>query len=171
MRAIERLPIFNSLRRRLAALGPDTRGATLVEFGLLFPVLALLVMATIDVSRGLGAKFRLEQAAHRTIEMATVGGVNNIDEDVLEAEAALAAGVPVENADVRRWIECDAVRDTTNDDWTDSCESDQQTSRYVEVTIFADYMPSFRSIPLMSGFGNQPDGSVRLWADAGVRVQ
>jgi Flp pilus assembly protein TadG len=67
----------------------------MLEFGLFFPFLALMLLGTIDLARGLAVKFGLDQATQRTIELATLGNRPLADYSFLRAEAATAAGVPV----------------------------------------------------------------------------
>ena len=169
MRPMYRLPIVAALRGRLAALVADARGATIVEFGLLLPILALMVLGTIDVSRGMATKFALEQAAQRTIEIASLGNRAQADYSFLRAEAAAAAGVPITNVTHNQWLECDGVRAAS---FTGVCPAGQQAARYVEISLYRDFMPNFSYGPFAAGFANaRPDGSLRITADAGVRVQ
>lgn len=97
---------FAGLTRRLAALRCDSRGASLLEFGLFFPILALFLLGTIDLGRGLAAKFHLEQAAQRTIELANLGNRPQADYSFLIAEAAAAAEVPATQVTLEQWLEC-----------------------------------------------------------------
>ncbi|HEX8526185.1 TadE/TadG family type IV pilus assembly protein [Allosphingosinicella sp.] len=169
MPALTRLPIVIAVRGRLAALARDSRGVTLVEFGLLFPILAVMVLGTIDVSRGLSTKFALEQAAQRTIEIASLGDRPQQDYSFLRAHAAAAAEVPIAQVTVSQWLECDNVRQSS---FNGVCQGDEQAARYVEISLYQDYLPSFSYGPFASGFANaRSDGSLRIVADAGVRVQ
>ncbi len=174
MRPLSRLPIMTAFRGRLAAFAPDERGASIVEFGLLFPILAIMVLGTIDVTRGIATRFALEQAAQRTIEIASLGNRTQLDYSFLRAEAAAAAGVPLTNVTLDQWLECRTAAgvSTRQTSFAGNCPADQQSARYVEIRMYRDYMPSFAYGPFASGFaGAQPNGSIRLWADAGVRVQ
>lgn len=165
--------IVSTLRQRIAGLPADAGGATLIEFALVFPILALFVLGTIDVTRGVAAKFALEQAAQRTIEIAALGGRPRADYTFLRSEAATAAGVPVANVTLDQWLECRTTGGTsTRQPFTGSCSADQAQARYVEIEIVRDYMPNFNYSPFGSGLVNvRADGSIRLTADAGVRVQ
>lgn len=171
MRALTRTG--SALRMRAAALRADEGGATLVEFALILPILTLFVLGTIDLTRGIGAKFALEQAAQRTIENAARGGQARADYSFLIEDGAAAAGVPEENVTLTQWLECRAgTAAPTRLAFSGTCPDGQTEARYVSITIVTDYMPSFSYGPLAAGMANvQPDGSVRLSADAGVRVQ
>lgn len=153
-------------RRRGLAL--DERGVSMLEFGLFFPVLALMVLGTIDLGRGLATRFALEQAVQRTIELATLGGRPLADYTFLKTEAAAAAGVPVAQVTLDQWLECNDARQAN---FNGTCPAGQQAARYVTITAFADYSPMFREIPLMGRVATASDGKIRLTADSGVRVQ
>ena len=152
----------------------DARGASLVEFGLLLPILALFVLGTIDVTRGVATKFALEQAAQRTIEIASLGGRPRADYSFLRNESATAAGVPVTNVTLTQWLECrtNGGVSTRQSAFSGTCPTGQQEARYVEIRLFRDFMPNFSYGPFASSVTTvRADGSVRLFADAGVRVQ
>jgi Flp pilus assembly protein TadG len=164
--------------RRSAAPDADIRsnerGVTLVEFGLFLPILALLLLGTIDLGRGLATKFALEQAAQRTIELATLGSTTTrTDYTFLKAEAATSAGVPVAQVTLDQWLECTPAGGTPTRAATfnSTCATGQQSARYVTITIYQDYTPSFASIPYIGRLATSANGTMRLTADAGVRVQ
>ena len=152
-------------RRRLAR---DERGVSVLEFGLFFPILALMVLGTIDLGRGLATRFALEQAVQRTIEVAALGGRPLADYTFLQAEAASAAGVPVANVTLDQWLECNNARQAS---FSGACPTGQQAARYVTITAFTDYTPVFRSIPLVGRVATASNGKIRLTADSGVRIQ
>ena len=161
---------FTKAKRSLAR---DEGGATLVEFGLFFPILALMLLGTIDLGMGLATKFRLEQAAQRTIELATLGSRPRADYTFLVAEAVEAARVPAAQVTLTQWLECRTSTGTTRREtnFNGACQTDEQTARYVTISIWEDYEAMFASIPLLGQIGSGPNGSIRLTADSGVRVQ
>lgn len=156
------------IRGRGRGLARDERGATLIEFGLFFPILALLVLGTIDLGSGLAARFALEQATQRTIELAALGGRVRADYSYLVTEAANAADVPADQVTLDQWLECDNVRQSS---FSGVCPTGQQTARYVSITVYKDYSPNFRWLPIIGSTGTQADGSIRMTADSGLRVQ
>lgn len=139
----------------------------MLEFGLFFPFLALMLLGTIDLARGLATKFGIEQATQRTIELATLGNRPRADYSFLTAEAATAAGVPVGQVTLDQWLECNNTRQTN---FTGNCPSGQQAARYVSITVWKDYTPMFEGIPFVGRIANA-NGKIRLTADSGVRVQ
>jgi Flp pilus assembly protein TadG len=162
-----RLSLAGALRRRGRTLRRDESGVSMLEFGLFFPILALLVLGTIDMAKGLSVKFALEQATQRTAEMAAMAGRARADYTYLATEAMAAAGVPLANVNVDQWLECNNARQPL---FTGFCPAGQQAARYVNVTIFKDYTPMFRSIPFMRRVADA-NGKIRITADSGVRVQ
>lgn len=157
--AIHSQPLPASLRR-------DERGASVIEFGLLAPVLALLVVGISDISMGYSAKLTLEQAAYRALEKVAVGTVQP-DYNYLKAEAASAAGVPVSAVTVDNWLECNRVRQAS---FTGVCPNGQMISRYVSIEINWTYDPSFSYGPLARSLGGA-NGMVPIRANAALRIQ
>jgi len=156
------------LKQRVLRIGPDSRGVSMLEFGLFFPFLALMMLGTIDLARGLAAKFGLEQATHRTIELATLGRGTLTDYSFLRTEAAAAAGVPIAQVTLDQWLECNNTRQAS---FTGACTTGQQTARYITITVYKDHRPTFEWIPIMGRLATAANGTIRITADSGVRVQ
>ncbi|HEX9931322.1 MAG TPA: TadE/TadG family type IV pilus assembly protein [Allosphingosinicella sp.] len=144
----------------------DRRGVSMLEFALFFPILALIVLGTIDMAKGLAVKFALDQATQRTVELAALAGRPQADYTYLETEARTAANVPAANVTVRPWLECNG----RTEPFGGSCAAGEQAARYVSVTIFKDYAPMFTSIPFVHRFAGA-NGTIRITAASGVRVQ
>ena len=161
---------FIKAKRSLAS---DEGGATLVEFGLFFPILALMLLATIDLGMGLATKFRLEQATQRTIELANLGERPQADYSFLVPEAMSSAEVPQAQVTLGQWLECRTAAGTTRREtnFNGTCQTGEQTARYITITIWQDYEPFFGSLPLIGPLGTGANGAIRLTADSGVRVQ
>jgi Flp pilus assembly protein TadG len=147
---------FARFVRRIAG---DARGASVIEFALVAPVLGLVVVGIADYGRGFSQRFALETAAHRTLERAAVG-TTNTDYSFLRDEAAAAAGVPVADVTFENWLECDGTR---MPNYSDVCGDTQQVTRYIQVTIYKNFSPSFA----WTGKGS----TYRLSGAAAVRVQ
>lgn len=163
-----RATALGRIARPFLRIGRDERGVSVVEFAMFVPVLALMILGTIDLARGLAADFRIEQAAQRTIELATLGNRPLGDYSFLRAEAASAAGVPVANVTLDQWLECNNTRQTS---FSGACTAGQQTARYITISVFTDYTPMFEWIPFIGRVATAANGKIRLTADSGVRVQ
>jgi Flp pilus assembly protein TadG len=150
----------------LRSLLVDQRGNSFVEMALVTPVLAALLVGTVDISRAYSARVKLEQAAQRAIEKVQSSNydVNN-DNPTIKADAETAAGAG-STATVTDWLQCGT--DSAKLSYTDACASGVAIARYVQVSITDTYTPMFgtRFFP-----GANPDGSVPLTAVAGVRVE
>ncbi|HEV2079232.1 MAG TPA: hypothetical protein VGR19_04970 [Allosphingosinicella sp.] len=140
---------------------------SVIEFGLIAPILAFTVMGIVDCANGFARKYKIEQATYRTLEMVT-GSRNTVSTADLRSGAASAAGEPEANVAIDTWLECDSVKAPAA---TLNCTATQQTARFVQVTIFSDFQPSFSYGPLGTAFGANSKGTVRLTARSTVRVQ
>jgi Flp pilus assembly protein TadG len=152
------------LHRGWLRLLRSERGTSAIELSALSPMLLSMVLGLIDASLGFTAKLKLQQAATRSIEMATAGGIASPAFNNLSEEAAAASGVSRDNITVTKWLECDGVR---QDSFDAICTSGQQYARFVGVTINATYTPMLSSA--MRSFGLP--GSLPIVGKASVRVQ
>lgn len=160
-------------------LGCD-RGASVIEMGLLAPILATLLVGIIDLSRAYSERLFLEQAAQRTIERVAQQRNVSTDYSTLAAEAAQAAQITRTSSNplVDYWLECSSDNGVT---WTrqgngspgngfnGQCPNATDIpARYVTVAIRKNFTPMFsaRFFP-----GANDDGTVPLRAEAGIRVQ
>ncbi|MFN3944210.1 MAG: TadE/TadG family type IV pilus assembly protein [Allosphingosinicella sp.] len=154
--------------RLVRPLGRDARGTSVVEFGLLLPIIFVMLVGTIDMARAFASRLALEQAVHRTIEMAAVGVVGS-DYEFLRAEAAQAADVPEAQVRLRQWTRCGT--ETAERAFEHDCGA-AEGARYIAIEVWKSHMPSFSFGYLSKLFkGAQPDGSIRFTAVSSLRVQ
>jgi Flp pilus assembly protein TadG len=156
----------------LRRIARDERGLTIVELGLVAPMLILLLAGCIDLGRGLSERYALQQAAHRTIELANSMTLssdkdsNEIDFTPLKEEAAAAAGVPASAVTLTRWAECDRV---VMSDPNIVCPVGQNVARYIQLEIVGKYVPMLKLAhvyPLTDA-----NGEVEMTVEAAVRIQ
>ena len=152
-----------TMLRRLRA---DARGTSFVEMGMLAPFFALLALGTVDASRAVVDKMTLQQAASRSMEMVSAGGLDSDAFSNLKSEAAAAAGVAASQVTVDAWLECDRVRQTSFDG---DCTSSQEIGRYASVAINKPYSPWFASS--LAGMGYNVSRAITLQGKASVRLQ
>ena len=151
------------------ALLRSERGVGAIEFALVAPVLAFLIMGVTDVAQGFSRKFSLEQAAYRALERASNGSVKS-DYSYLRTEAATAAGVPESSVVVEAWFECDRVKQPAFDGVC--TDPGAMVSRYVSVNVESSYRPSFNYAVLNRQFFDMSaDGTVRIVGSAALRLQ
>ena len=154
------------MRRLLALkrLGADERGLSVVELGLVAPVLALFIAGMIDLSQGLAQRFALHQAINRSFEMMVAmpppGDPDEADVDYsyLVTEAATVAGVEEEAVTLDRWLQCGETR---QEEYTAVCpdEAGSEPSRYLSLRIEKEFE------------GNFYTGTITIVADGAIRIQ
>lgn len=144
----------------------DERGTSTIELALLAPFFSLLVLGTVDASRAVGEKIRLQQAAARTIELASAGGLDGDSWDNLSTEAAEAAKVSDKDVEVDRWLECNRQRQESFDG---TCESNEEVGRYASITVRNQHVPWFADS--LAGLGWDVSRAITIEGEASVRLQ
>lgn len=156
---------------RMLPLADDERGTSVIEFGVLAPFLALLIMGIGDLSMGFSKRLDLQHAANRAIEMAAAyrfeaaENEDEIDYSPVKTEAAAAAGVDEDQIELTKWLECDGVG---MPDYEDVCAEGEEFARYLLIRINDSYEPIFGYGPI--GMASD-DGTIPLFAEAAVRIQ
>jgi Flp pilus assembly protein TadG len=159
------------MTRHFQPLARDERGASIIEMGLLLPILASLLIGLVDISRAYSAKLQLEQAAYRAIEKVQQYNTTSSTYSTLQSEAASAAQAAgfsnVTNSDVTidYWLECNGSRQT---DYDTTCPSGQTYARWITLDITAKFTPMFSSNRWP---GSNTDGTYTLHGKAGLRTQ
>lgn len=127
-----------AVRSFLIKLAADQRGASVVETALFLPPFLLLMAGTVDLSMAFSTKLRTQQAAARAAEMITSAGVDALSTSDLQNDSASAAGVPISQVTVERWLECAGTAQST---FEGSCSGGEETARYVSVKVANSYSP------------------------------
>ena len=150
---------------KLRLLCADERGTSLIEMGIVLPVLATVLLGMTDVSRAYSHKLQLEQAAYRAIEKVQQYQATRSTYDTLDEEAAEAAGVTSDKVTIDFWLECNGARQASYDT---NCSVGQTYARWVTVRIQKNYTPMFgsRFFP-----GANSDGTYTIYGKAGLRTQ
>lgn len=149
----------------LHRLARDERGNSFVEMALTAPVLAALLIGTIDISRAYAARIELEQAAQRATEKAQAIQYVQSESSTLKSDAETAAG-DGSVATVTDWLQCGSS--STRRSYTDTCADGEAMARYVQVSISKSYSPLFTTSIFRDRSSN---GTVPLVGKSGVRVQ
>jgi Flp pilus assembly protein TadG len=150
--------------RRCRSLIKDQRGASLIELALVSPILLLMVLGMVDAAMGFSMQLKLQQAAARTIELATAGGISSAAFQNLQTEAATASDQSADHVTVDKWLTCDGARQSAFDG---VCADGQQVARFVSISIQAVYVPILTGA--MSAVGLPT--SIALEGNSSVRVQ
>jgi Flp pilus assembly protein TadG len=158
------------MMRKLFNLCRDERGHSFLELGFALPIFAALLIGTVDISRAVSERLKLEQAAQRTVELLQRSDFQYTDRSIYQAEAASAAGVATSAVTVDAWLQCNGTKQTPTDQthYDGACGSTEVTARYVNIQIQKDFTPLFgtKYFP-----GANANGTFTLIANAGVRVQ
>jgi len=128
---------------------------------LVAPLLKTTLMAIVDLVSASEMKLKLQQAAHRGAELATIETTSVVDSDV-QSEAATAAGVSTNNVTVSKWMEC-GTNTTQLNFSTGTCSSGDK-AQYVQVSVTGSYTAKFVHHPFASS-------TVALTGKAVVRVK
>ena len=163
---------------RLRALSSDERGTAIVELAMIAPVLALLTVGIVDLSRGVTRRMELSEAVHRTLEKAAAQnfkfsvkatGEVTMDyeaaliDDVVEGAGGEAQGVTEDDVQILTWLECDGEEQAAS---VTICPIEETTARYLQIRVDSSFNPSFGTV-----VSPGTDGTFPLWAEAAVRIQ
>ncbi|MEO7177620.1 MAG: TadE/TadG family type IV pilus assembly protein [Allosphingosinicella sp.] len=149
----------------------DSRGVSVIEFGLLAPVLAFIMLGIIDLSTAYARKMAIEQAVHRALEKAAVGTVQD-DYSFLETEVKSALpDLPSTGVTVTSWKLCDTAVSTVPCGFRADGTA-EETSRYVKIAVVDRWKPSFPyGLGSYRFFNIGTDGKIPLKAETSLRVQ
>ena len=153
------------MMRDLFRLVRDQRGTSVIELAIAAPILSVMLIGMVDLSRAYSGKLQVEQAAQRTIEKVQRNGFTLGDQTSLQTEAETAAGAG-SSATVVASLECTSSGGTvTVKAYNQSCSGDTY-ARYVRVQITKPYTPFFRL-----RFGIAANANYTLHGNAVLRVQ
>jgi len=157
--------------RQFKSLAREEGGASIIEMGLMLPILASLLIGMVDISRAYSAKLQLEQSAYRAIEKVQQYNTTEDTYNTLKNEAASAArgagftNVTDSDVTIDYWLECNGTRAANYDT---VCSSGQTYARWITVDITAKFTPMFSSSRWP---GSNTDGTYTLHGKAGLRTQ
>ncbi|HEY6868872.1 MAG TPA: TadE/TadG family type IV pilus assembly protein [Novosphingobium sp.] len=127
------------MRKTLAQLLADRSGTSVIELGMVAPVLTLMATGTTDVAMGFAQQLRDQQAADRAIAYAQMATLANISSTQLQAVAASAAGLATGQVTVTLWLECNGLQQSS---FTGTCATGSP-ARYVSEAVNDAYTPTF----------------------------
>ena len=162
MRTLSILKFARRLRR-------DDKGVALVEMAMSLPLLMLLCLGMIDISRLVTAKIDLEQAAQRTTDFVLAKRPSSGSTTIYQAEAVSASGVEAQNITVTFFLECDGIR---QNNFADECADGETIQRFAFVSITDNVTTQFNWSKMASFFDGQERAStVPVVGDSTVRFQ
>jgi len=159
------------MRFRLRSIAGDERGASLIEFGFLAPVLAFLAMGISDLSRALSDRFTIQSAVNRSLELlqahpvAIPATASTTTTSCglycyVQTEAQTAAGTGA-TVTLTQWHQCIDASDAivVTDFYTDCATGQSDQGRYVRVKVQKTFTGGFYI------------GSIAMSTSGAVRVQ
>jgi Flp pilus assembly protein TadG len=120
-------PIRSLLRR----LRRENDGASLIELGLALPLLMLLLLGMIDISRLVANTIDVEQSAQRITDYALAVRPPSNSTTYLQNEATRFIDANTDRATIRIFLECDGVAQSFNT----VCADGADTARMVGVRV------------------------------------
>jgi len=149
----------------LSALVVETRGVAVVEAAIVMPVLAIVIMGTVDVARFGASMLTAQQAVNRGLEMSAMAGPS-LASSSIQSETAAQANVSASAVTVTQTLECSGI--TTS--WSSSCTSGQETARYTQIAISTTFTPTFVLGSFAQLWGNA-NGVVPISTTGAIRIQ
>ena len=148
----------------------DQSGVGFVELALVAPLLALMFLGMIDMSKVISTRVDLEQAAQRTTDLALAKRPPNGNTAYLVAEAVAASGVPSNHVTVTLTCECNGV---VQNKYTDSCATGEVTKRFATVSIKKEVATGFnwRIVGAMFTGGAATYTPITVVGDSVARLQ
>jgi len=160
---------LRKLRRSPAALWRDNAGTGAMELALALPMLIMLIVGMVDVSRLVAARIDAEQAAQRATDLALAIRPNGSDGAYLKTEAAEAEGIKLGDVTVDIFLECDGVR---QGNFNATCTPGEDRARFANVEIARDveFVFDWSSMNALLG-RNIMGSSITVRGDSLVRFQ
>lgn len=151
------------------SLWRDEVGTGALELALVLPILMMLMVGMIDMSRVIATRIDMEQAAIRATDYALAIRPTSSNSSYIRDEAASAAGVPTSDVTVDIFLECDHVRQSS---FNSTCSSTQDQARLVSVQIRRAVDPVFNWSALAKLLGrNVGTAAITVTGDSVVRFQ
>lgn len=144
------------LRRFLARAADNTSGVAAIEFGIVVPLLALLVIAVIDLGLGIYAKMQVEDSAQAGVEWAIKNGFDTNLITAAVTNATSNTGVSASPAP-NQFCGCAAGSAITAATCGSTCTGGAAAATYVTVSAQATYttMISYPIFPSSYNFSIQ----------------
>jgi hypothetical protein len=147
----------------------DKAGTGAMELSLALPILMLLLVGMVDVSRLVAARIDAEQAAQRTTDYALAIRPSDDKSAYIKAEAVKASGLDAQDVSVDVFLECNGERMNS---FKSSCPAGQDRARFVNVAIDrkVEFLFDWSSFSALFGT-NVMGSSITVRGDSTVRFQ
>lgn len=147
----------------------DEQGTGALELALVMPILMLMTVGMVDISRLVAAGIDAEQAAQRATDFALAHRPTSSNAAAIEEEAVAASGVDRQDVTVEIFLECNGIRQSS---FKSACPVGQDRGRFVNVAIDREvtFLFDWAAISAMMG-ADLLDSSVVVRGDSLVRFQ
>jgi len=155
-------------RRPLRSLWRDRSGASLIELGLALPLLMLMLLGMVDISRVVSNTIDVEQSAQRVTDFALAVRPASSSTTYLQSEANRFINTATDTAAITLTLECDGVSQSFNT----VCATGADTARLASVTIRrkVDFLFNWGAFAAYFG-GSSLGSSTTVQGDSVVRFQ
>lgn len=136
------MPIAASIKALRNLVG-DERGSMVVEMAILAPILVLLALGSVDISRMISRQHEL-QAGVAEAEAIALVAKTGVDTTSLKSVLMQSLNLSTSQVDVDKQYRCNA--DTSLVSSATSCSTNAVVSTYVKITLRDSYSPFWQRI-------------------------
>jgi Flp pilus assembly protein TadG len=130
---------------RLGRLARDKSGSMAIEMAFTAPVLILLALGSVDVSRMISRQNELQSGVAQAEQIALAANAGaTTDTNSLKTLLMQSLNLPASNVSVVKQYRCNA--NTTLVSATTSCGSTDVISTYVQITLTDSYTPIWQKV-------------------------
>ena len=160
---------MSKLTQKFRTILADKAGTGALELAMALPMLMLLMVGMIDISRLVAARIDAEQAAQRATDFALAIRPTSGSGSYIAAEAAKIDDVGAEDVSVDIFLECNGQRMTS---FGSACGAGQDSARFVSVEVDrdVDFLFDWGAFAALFGSRVMGNGAV-VQGDSIVRFQ
>ncbi len=129
-----------------------SKGAVMIETAIVVPVLAMLSMGGLEVSRMVARQAELQAGALQGEEIALSTSTSEAVTDINEVRSILAASLALDESEVtvEKLYRCDADANLVSN--KDTCGAGEVVSTYMRITLNDSYVPIWTSFGIGKSF-------------------
>ena len=150
-------------RERMRELIDSTSGTALIEAALVAPVLATVILGTVDLANYGAARLTVQQAINRGLEMAMIGGPTTSTTSIRD-ETAAQAGVASGQVTVTQSQTCNGSTAT----WGNTCSSGE-LRQFIQIDVTQTFTPTFAGGSVARVLTS--NGTISISATGVIRIQ
>ncbi|WGR95588.1 pilus assembly protein [Bradyrhizobium sp. ISRA443] len=148
-------------RRLLGRFRKNTRGAAAIEFGILVPLLTLMVVSVVDIGLAVYRKMQVESAAQAGVEYAIAHGFDSNAMSAAVVNATNSTAISASPAPVK-FCGCATTSGVTSTTCGSTCPGGAQAGTYTTVSAQGSYWTIINYQVVPSGYSLSMQSTVRL---------